>query len=435
MWRWLGRNLSTLLLAFLLALVVWVSAIISTDPDLEAVYPRAVPLEVLSMDPAYLQVAKIPPTVRVTVNAPQSIWGQINVNQDAVRAWIDLSGKGEGRHMVPVKAQVLLTPSQVVRIEPAEVEVTLEPLVTRVFPIHINVSGDPALGYRKGTVLSDPSNVTVSGPRSLENSVVGVQVALDISGANDTVKKTVPVQPVDQHGDPVAGLNVTPPTVELTQPVSLLGGYRNVVVKIVTTGQVEVGYWLTNVSLTPPNVTVFSTNPSLVNELPGYVETNPLDLTGLRDDVDIRATLNLPRGVTLAGEQSVLVRLSIAALEGSLPITLPLEVVGLPPELKASLSPENVDLLLTGPLPLLNNLTPGGIRVSVNLSGLEPGVHQVSPVVDLLPSQVKVGSILPESVEVTIAIAPTESSTTLPGTPTAVTRTPSPATHTPTPTP
>lgn len=426
MLRWLGRNLSTLLLAFLLALVVWVSAVISTDPDQEAVYPRPVPLEILSLDPAYLQVAKITSTVRVTVNAPQSIWGQINVNQDAVRAWIDLSGQGEGKHVVPVKAQVLLTPSQVVKVEPAEVEVTLEPLITRVFPIHINVNGDPALGYRKGTVQADPSNVTVSGPRSLEDKVVGVQVDLDISGANDTVKKAVPVQPVDQHGNPVAGLNVTPPTAELTQPVSLLGGYRNVVVKVVTSGQVEQGYWLTNVSVTPPNVTVFSTNPSLVNELPGYVETNPLDLTGLRDDVDIRATLSLPQSVTLAGEQSVLVRLSIAALEGSLPITLPLEVVGLPPELKASLSPESVDLLLTGPLPLLNNLTPGGIRVSVNLSGLEPGVHQVSPVVDLLPSQVKVASILPASVEVTISIAPTESATASPGAPTAVTRTPTP---------
>jgi len=187
------------------------------------------------------------------------------------------------------------------------------------------------------------------------------------------------------------------------------------------------GYWLTNVSVTPPNVTVFSSNPALVNALPGFVETNPLDLSGLSDDVDIRATLNLPDGVTLAGEQSVLVRLSIAALEGSLPISLPLEVVGLPPELKATLSPGNVELLLTGPLPLLNNLTPGGIRISVNLSGMDVGVYQVAPVVDLLPSQVRVASILPESVEVTIQVAPPVENTVTPGL--------TPASRTPTPTP
>jgi YbbR domain-containing protein len=152
---------------------------------------------------------------------------------------------------------------------------------------------------------------------------------------------------------------------------------------------------------------VFSANPEKVIALPGYVETNPLDLTGLNDDVDIRATLNLPEGVSLAGEESVLVRLSIAALEGSLPISLPVEIVGLSPEFEAIVSPETVELLLIGPLPILNNLNPAGLRVSVNVSGLEPGVYQVEPVVDLLPSQVNVASMLPQQVEVTIRPAPT----------------------------
>jgi YbbR domain-containing protein len=405
MWRWLGRNLSTLLLAFLLAVVVWFSAVLSTDPNVEAVYPRALDLQVLGQDPGFMQVEKIPLTVRLTLNAPQSIWNELNANQDALRVWIDLSGLGEGKHVVPIKTQIQrYSPVQVVKIEPAEIEVTLEQRVARTFTIQTNISGDPSLGYRKGVVQIDPTVVTVSGPRTLADRVVSVQVDLDVTGANDTVSKAITVQPVDQNGVLVPGLNVTPPTVQVTQAVSLLGGYRNVVVKVVTTGQVADGYWLTNVSVSPPNVTVFSTDPTQVNLLPGFVETNPLDLIDLRDDVDIRATLNLPAGVSLAGEESVLVRLSIAALEGSLPITLPLEVVGLTPEYRASLSPEKVDLLLTGPLPLLNNLTPGGIRVSVSLSGLEPGIHQVTPVVDLLPGQVSVASILPESVEVTIEL-------------------------------
>ena len=425
MWRWLGRNLSTLLLAFLLALVVWVSAVISTDPTVEADFPAPVELEVFGQDPAFMQVERIPSTVQLTLKAPQSIW--VNLNQDTVRAWVDLSGIVGGQYEIPVRIQIDLSPVQVVKVDPPVIKVNLEPLVTRMFPIIINVTGDPALGYRKGAVQVNPTNVTVSGPSSLAEQVVDVRVSMDVSNVNDTVRNTIPVQPVDQNGKPVAGLSVTPSTVELIQVVSLLGGYRNVVVKVVTTGQVAQGYWLTNVSVTPPNVTVFSTNPRLVNELPGFVETNPLDLTDLSDDIDIRATLNLPEGVTLAGEGSVLVRLSIAALEGSLPITLPLEIVGLSPEYRAKLSPDTVDLLLTGPLPLLNNLTPGGIRVSVNLSGLEPDVHQVPPKVDLLPPQISVASMIPENVEVTIEIAPPE--TTSPagqGSPT-----PSPTTPTP----
>ena len=416
MWRWIGRNLSTLFLAFVLALVVWVSAVLSTDPNVEASYPRPITLQVLGQDESFIQVSEIPSTVRLSLNAPRSIWDQLEVNQDYLQVWIDLSGFGEGTHVVPVKAQVRLTPVQVIKIEPAEIEVTLEPRVTRIFPVHASVTGDPALGYRRGIVHSNPAEVIITGPKSLADRVASISITMDVTGANDTTTKTVPVQPVDQDGNPVAGLTLTPSTVEVTQIVNLLGGYRNVVVKVVTNGHVSEGYWLTNVSVTPPNVTVFSTDPSRVNALPGFVETNPLDLTNLQDDVDIRTTLNLPQGVTLAGEESVLVRLSIAALEGSLPITIPLEVVGLTPELSASLSPDTVDLLLTGAMPLLNNLTAGAIRASVNLTGLEPGVHQVAPIVDLLPTQVSVGSILPESVEVTIVLASEVTPSPMPGT-------------------
>jgi len=421
MWRWFGRNLSTLMLAFVLAVVVWVSAVLSTDPNVEADYPRSIALQVLGQDTSYIQVGEMPSTVRLSLNAPRSIWDQLEVNQDYLRVWIDLSGYEEGTHRVPVRVQVRLTPVRVVKVEPAEIEVTLEPRVTRVFPLHATVTGDPALGYRKGMVNVNPGQVTVSGPKSLADRVASINLTMDITGANDSITKTVSVQPVDQENQPVTGLSVTPSTVEITQIVSLLGGYRNVVVKVVTTGQVSEGYWLTNVSVTPPNVTVFSTDPSRVNALPGFVETNPLDLSSLQDDVDIRTTLNLPDGVSLAGEESVLVRLSIAALEGSLPISIPLEVIGLTPELSVSISPDSVDLLLTGAMPLLNNLTVGAIRVSVDLSGLEPGVHQVTPVVDLLPSQVRVASILPESVEVNIQLA------------SEVTPSPTPGTATPTP--
>ena len=44
--RWLGRNLSTLLLAFVLAVAVWVSAVVAADPNQEAAYSRLVPIDV-----------------------------------------------------------------------------------------------------------------------------------------------------------------------------------------------------------------------------------------------------------------------------------------------------------------------------------------------------------------------------------------------------
>jgi hypothetical protein len=41
-----------------------------------------------------------------------------------------------------------------------------------------------------------------------------------------------------------------------------LGGLKSVVVKVLTTGKVQEGYRLTNISVSPLTVTLFADNPS-----------------------------------------------------------------------------------------------------------------------------------------------------------------------------
>ena len=76
--------------------------------------------------------------------------------------------------------------------------------------------------------------------------------------------------------------------------------------------------------------------------------------------------------------------------------------LGLNPTLAASISPPTVDVIIQGPLPILETLTPASFRVVVDLTGLSSGVHQVTPVVDLVPDQVTVQAILPNMAEVVI---------------------------------
>lgn len=411
--RWLRKNTSTFLLAFTFAFIVWVSAIISTDPNEVQVYPRLLNISLVGLDSQLTVVDDFSTQARVTLRAPKSIWTKLNSNPDLIKVWVDLAGLEAGSHTLPVKVQVGANPNQVTKVEPEEVNLTLEQLITKTFPVEMLINGEPALGYSKGSVTTSPQEVKISGRISQVNKVTKVLARLDVAGVSETVRKTVTVEAIGVNGETISDIEIIPASILASQQISLLGGYRNVVVKVITNGDVASGYWITNISVSPPNVTVFSSDPQLVNELPGYVETEPVDLSGLSDDVDIRATLNLPQDVTLAGEESVLVRLSIAALETSIPISLPVQAIGLSPEYSAKISPDTVEVLISGPLPLINSLTSGGIRVSVDLSGMKPGTYQVIPKVDLLPNQLEVASILPENVEVTISRA-------VPTTPTAV---------------
>jgi YbbR domain-containing protein len=233
--------------------------------------------------------------------------------------------------------------------------------------------------------------------------VKNVRVVLDVSQASDNINRSLDIQVLDANDNPVENVTYTPQQITVTQPISQRGGYRNVVVKVVYTGQVASGYRLTNISVFPPTVTVFSSNPQLVERLPGYVETNPLDLTGVKDDVDKPLPLNLPDGVEVVGDQTVLVQVGVAAIEGSVTLSnLPIQVTGLTQEFGARLSPESVDVVVSGPVPLLDRLTEQDVRVMMDLTGVGEGTYQFAPKVVLSIAELRVESILPSSIEVVV---------------------------------
>ncbi len=408
--RWLARNLGTLFLAFLLAVMVWISAVTSTNPNEQRLFTN-VPLEVSGLDSDILVTNTLPHTVDVLLYAPRLTLEQYASQPEFLQASLDLSGLNTGTHVVPVQVQYALKPARLLSVVPEQVQVILDKRISQTKAIRLDISGEPARGYQAAPPLISAARAVITGPSTVVARVVEVRASLDISGLEQTIVRRVTLQPLDAAGNRVEGVDIEPSSIEITQPINLLGGYRNVVVKVVTEGQVKEGYRLTNILVTPPNVTVFSSNPQLVNDLPGYVETQALNLSERDDDFEVRLPLALPEGVSVVGEQSVLVRVSIAAIEGSLGLSLPVEVVGAEAGLEAHTSPATVDVILAGPLSVLDNLLPEELRLFVDVSGLTPGVYQISPQVGLIPSEVRVQSILPSTLEVEVIPAGTATPT------------------------
>jgi YbbR domain-containing protein len=186
-------------------------------------------------------------------------------------------------------------------------------------------------------------------------------------------------------------------------------------VKVVIEGQVADLHRLTNITVFPLVVTVYSDDTQLVNNLSGIVETEALDISGISEDVSARLRLNLPENVSLVGDQSVLVKVSVEAILSSLTISeKALEVINLDPALAAELSSLTVDVIVSGPLPALDALSADDLRVILDAEGLGVGVHQLVPVVEILDEDIQVETILPESIELTLSIAPLATPTALP---------------------
>jgi len=77
-------------------------------------------------------------------------------------------------------------------------------------------------------------------------------------------------------------------------------------------------------------------------------------------------------------------------------------VINLGDNLKAQITPEKVDVYISGPLYLLENLTIDSIKVLLDLSNRAPGTYQIAPTVDLQGLNLRLDSVLPATIEVTI---------------------------------
>jgi YbbR domain-containing protein len=401
--RFIWRNISSVLLAIALSITVWVSAVIANDPNEDRdMSPKPV-LEVEGLGSGLAQTLELPAVVEVRLRAPLSVWEEIDQNPGLIRAKIDVSDLGEGEYELPVQMDFGITPVQLVEVKPKTAQVKLEPLMSGVKTIRSVLQGEPALGFHAGNPELSQDSVRVSGPQSLIEKISEVRLIIDVTGARESIVSDILLTPVDENGQMISGLTLTPNQVKVTLPIVQSGGYRDVAVKVETIGQPVSGYRVTNIVISPPTVTLFSSDPQTVAEMPGYVSTQPLDLTELNDDKEVRLALDLPEGVTIVGdEQSVEVQIGIAAVETSISLSVPINVIGLGPGLKVVVSPESVDVFLTGPLPILDSLTSEDIIVFVDLTGLDAGSFLVGPQVEILQDRVVQEAINPDTIEVTI---------------------------------
>lgn len=412
MWSFLRKSkrvFPTFLTALILAITVWIIAVTASDPAENRTYPRNVSIEVVGQDTNLVMTSDLPSNVSIVLNTPQTVWEKIINSQTPVRAVLDLSGLQPGTHMVDLQIQVSIRPVKVVSYSPKTVSVTLESLSSKVIPLSLDIRGEPAIGYQVEEPIVDIKQIMVTGPISQVDRVTEVRAILDINQAYEDISRMINVEALDKNEMVINDVTLTPDRVDMFLEINQRYGYRNVIVSVNIEGQVAEGYRLTNISVIPLAVTVYSSNPQIVNNLPGYVQTMPLNLEGMKDDIDVSLLLDLPEGVLVVGDnRTVLVRVSIAAVQSSMPIAnIPIEVIGLPENLQAVLAPEMITLLISGPLPILDGIKQEDIRVVLDLTDYEVGTYQLEPVVELPSEEITVDSIQPGLIDIEVIIAPT----------------------------
>lgn len=433
--RSLLTNLFTLLLALTLALIIWTSAAQTEDPIRTRFLQ--VPITYLGQ-PANSTLVRgnISNVVQVRIEGPDSLLDELV--PDDFTATVDLSQVPFGETTrVPVDVVSSEAGVEISFVTPDEVEVLLEEEVTRNIPVELDIRGTPGRGHTQGEALIEPPEITVSGPASRVNAL---DFALVTTFLNNAVETTTDVQqPIfyDVQGRVAStnGLELSTQTVEVTIPIEESAGFGEKVVNVVWSGEPAEGYRLLAVTADPPSVLVEG-RPTQVNLL-SRVNTEEIDITGLTESFEQRAVLDLPNGISVSPEQaSVTVRFQIEPILTTSTFNRVPELIGLQRGLQATLVPDEVRVVLFGPLPVLDALREQDIEVTLDLTGLGIGIHSVEPEVEIPNRDIELRSVQPLVIAVTIEVEPTPDLTaTARVTPTPTATATRPPTFTPSPTP
>jgi YbbR domain-containing protein len=406
LWQGFVSNLSSALLALFLAVVVWVVAVYETAPPRTAPFPAPLSISVINLGENLTISNNVPRETRITVRALGDTWDELRASD--FEATVDLAGLEAGQHDLPVGVTTAEEEVSILGVDPAVITLDLQEVAERKVRVRVKLLDEESipLGYTFRVPVVTPEQVTVTGAKASTEMVAEAVVEVSLLNARDTVSQQLTPALLDEDGNRVLGLSVSPPTVATRVVVERQVGYRDVTVRATTEGSPAAGYWISNISVEPVLVTVYG-QQSGIEALPGFLDTEPIDVQEATNDVIKRVPLALPEGVLVLGEGSgdegILVQISIQPLLGGQTIRSELEIRQLSFGLTATASPTAVDIILSGPLPALQELEPSDVRTELNLLGLARGTHKVTPEVTLPEGLgLEVKSIVPDFVEVTI---------------------------------
>ncbi len=400
--RGLISQFSSFSIALIFAVILWAIATSEAYPSREAFFPEPLPVEIANQPDGVIVFQKSAETARVKVRAPLALWEQLRAQ--SFRVVVDLTGATAGIFQTEPRAQAFDPRVTVTAVEPPMVSLRLDRLVTRELPVEPELTDAPPVGYVNKPPQANPARVRVSGPAALVDQVAQVDADVSLRGSKATVERVAPVVTRDARGNVVAGVTVTPAEVSITVQIEPRVGYKDVSVKTMLKGVVAAGYWISNIVTAPSTATVAGSAEAL-SKLPGFVETLPIDVNAATGDVVKTVPLQLPEGVSMLDNDGVTVQISVTPILGGQTIRRAVTAQGLRRGLGATISPDTVEVILSGPLPALTGLTAQDVQVMIDAAGLAPGAYTLKPRVIIVPAALKVQNLSPDTVLVNIVEA------------------------------
>jgi YbbR domain-containing protein len=376
------------------AIVIWIAVTDAENPSRVDVFSGAIEVQAVNV-PEGLAVASVRETsVSLRVSASENDFEELTAAD--FRAEVNLAGVRDTSDQVVIARVVSDKDVEIVEVSPAFVTVVLEPATSKLVPVQAKLAGSPPQGFSvpPESIEANPPTVRVTGAPSLINLVASASADVNVTGLRVNVQQQFTLTARDSRGADIRGVSVEPGIAEFR--VGIVQQEVTLAVTVVPTvqGTVADGHNLIGISSEPAAIAV--SGPLEALQALAFVNTEPIDIGGLRSETTRTVRLRLPSGLQ-ASRDSVSVRIKVAPAPGELTTSLAPQVSNLGENLKATLQTATVQVRLSGDLPLLRSLTPGAVRATVDAAGLDEGVHVLRPAI-ATPEGVQVLGMDPQQV-------------------------------------
>ncbi|MCC8024139.1 MAG: hypothetical protein LIP16_02370 [Clostridium sp.] len=385
----LSNNLGLKILSVFLAFFVWLAVVNISNP--EDTDTQEVPLEILNesiLTSSGKTFELLTDKSTVTVSYRVRTLDAGSIRPSDFRAYIDLADMYEPTGSVPVKVEVKNNKSRLVDspvARPGVIRVATEDLQRKPFDLVAYVEGEPAAAYKKGELTLSPSYVYVSGPVSMVGRISKVGVIINIEGADSDQTGTATVKCFDANDNELRELTeddrLTFSRSEISYSLPILKS-KDLTLDFRPEGKVAEGYRFTGIVSSSSSVSVKGLKSDLAEINSITVQGPELNMDGATSDREVTIDLNqyLPEGVELVDTSSeVKIVIKVEALE-SRTYHIPagqIRQVGSDSQYSYELGADTVSVIIKGLKEDLDQLTESGLSAEMDVSALEPGVHNV----------------------------------------------------------
>lgn len=385
----LTNNLSIKLLTIPLAAIIWLIIINIDDPVSKTTIPN-VSVEVLNESSiiSAKQVYDVVEggTVSVTIKAKRSILDKIRKSDIKVTADLENITQFNRVELVP---QCSKFENDILELatNPKMLTVTLEESATEVKSVQPIQTGVVDSGYYIDSIKTTPNMIEITGAKSVVEKIAEVRVTVDVSGKQQSFKKTrLSPKVYDENGKEIDSSRLIFSHTDITARVTVLPT-KMVPIQIAQEGEPMMGYYITGIEFDPSQIEIAGKAETLSKI---YSIPITVNIAGANGDMDrdIDLTQYLPENTKLVGDvAAIAVRIKVKRLatkDFSVGID-DLKVVNQPKDLELVFSAENpmVKITVMGLEEELASLSLEDLNAYIDLEGLGKGKHTVDVKVKL----------------------------------------------------